>query len=122
MTFSLRPSRWSSVGRPSLSARPWTGVNGGVGGSLSRSAAEDVQIHSPILIEERHADGASRGELAGGGEEGSVKGDAAPLVGVFNSSAELSDLLELALQEDGYRTVALFTYEVKRGQVDLDAF
>jgi DNA-binding NtrC family response regulator len=51
-----------------------------------------------------------------------VKGDAAPLVGVFNSSVELSDLLELALQDDGYRTVALFTHQVKRGQVDLEAF
>ena len=45
-----------------------------------------------------------------------------PLVGVFNTSVELAELLEAALTDEGYRTTALFTHEVKRGQVDLEAF
>ena len=46
----------------------------------------------------------------------------APLVGVFNSSVELSELLQFALQTEGYRTVPLFTHEVKRGEIDLAEF
>jgi DNA-binding NtrC family response regulator len=44
------------------------------------------------------------------------------LVGVFNSSVELAELLEYALEEEGYRTVSLFTHEIKRGDVNLNEF
>ena len=44
------------------------------------------------------------------------------LVAVINTSMELVEVLEMALIDAGYRTVSLFTLQIKRDQVDLDDF
>lgn len=46
----------------------------------------------------------------------------AVVVAVINSSADVVQLLRAALEEDGYRTVAVSAPEVKQGQEDLVAF
>jgi DNA-binding response OmpR family regulator len=44
----------------------------------------------------------------------------APLVGVLNADATMTDLVELVLEEEGYRSVALVRDKMKGG--DIDAF
>jgi DNA-binding NtrC family response regulator len=44
------------------------------------------------------------------------------MVGVMNTSEEITEILQTALEEHGFKTQAMFTYEIKRKDKEFDVF
>ena len=45
-----------------------------------------------------------------------------PVVAIFNTSPDTVDVLRMAFEFDGFVAVSAFTFEIRQGEVDLEAF